>query len=89
MQQVYSNVTKVMADSKQGSNLLYLPLDKLLPGKAQAINQLVAATNGVTPPGFARYSRGQFQLTFPLSKASAPRTRRTLIRLAQNRQGRT
>ncbi|MBL0086001.1 MAG: FtsH protease activity modulator HflK [Ideonella sp.] len=30
MQQVYSNVTKVMVDSKAGSNLLYLPLDKLL-----------------------------------------------------------
>jgi membrane protease subunit HflK len=30
MQQVYSNVTKVMVDSKTGSNLLYLPLDKLL-----------------------------------------------------------
>ncbi len=33
MQQVYSNVTKVMVDSRSGSNLLYLPLDKLLqPG---------------------------------------------------------
>lgn len=30
MQQVYSNVTKVMVDSRAGSNLLYLPLDKLL-----------------------------------------------------------
>lgn len=30
MQQVYSNVTKVMVDSRSGSNLLYLPLDKLL-----------------------------------------------------------
>lgn len=30
MQQVYSNVTKVMVDSRQGSNLLYLPLDKVL-----------------------------------------------------------
>ncbi|MDI9334302.1 MAG: FtsH protease activity modulator HflK [Cytophagales bacterium] len=30
MQQIYSNVTKVMVDSKQGSQLLYLPLDKLL-----------------------------------------------------------
>jgi membrane protease subunit HflK len=30
MQQVYSNVTKVMIDSKAGSNLLYLPLDRLL-----------------------------------------------------------
>jgi modulator of FtsH protease HflK len=30
MQQVYSNVTKVMIDSRAGSNLLYLPLDRLL-----------------------------------------------------------
>ena len=30
MQQVYSNVSKVMVDSRSGSNLLYLPLDKLL-----------------------------------------------------------
>lgn len=30
MQQIYSNVSKVMVDSKSGSNLLYLPLDKLL-----------------------------------------------------------
>jgi membrane protease subunit HflK len=30
MQQVYSNVTKVMVDARQGSNLLYLPLDKLM-----------------------------------------------------------
>jgi len=30
MQQVYTNVSKVMVDSKTGSNLLYLPLDKLL-----------------------------------------------------------
>jgi membrane protease subunit HflK len=30
MQQVYSNVTKVMVESRAGSNLLYLPLDRLL-----------------------------------------------------------
>jgi membrane protease subunit HflK len=30
MQQVYTNVSKVMVDSKTGSNMLYLPLDKLL-----------------------------------------------------------
>jgi len=32
MQQVYSNVSKVMVDSRNNSNLLYLPLDKLLQG---------------------------------------------------------
>ena len=36
MQQVYSNVTKVMVDSRSGSNLLYLPLDRLLQGGAAA-----------------------------------------------------
>jgi membrane protease subunit HflK len=30
MQQVYSNVTKVMVDSRSNSNLLYLPLDRLM-----------------------------------------------------------
>jgi membrane protease subunit HflK len=30
MQQVYSNVSKVMVDSRSGSNLLYLPLDRLM-----------------------------------------------------------
>ena len=46
MQQIFANTSKVMVDSKAGSNLLYLPLDKLI---AQ-----VAATEGraasVTPP---------------------------------------
>lgn len=39
MQQIYGNVTKVMVDSKQGNNLLYLPLDKLM--------QMSAATGAV------------------------------------------
>ena len=30
MQQIYSNVTKVLVDSRQGSNMLYLPLDKIM-----------------------------------------------------------
>jgi membrane protease subunit HflK len=30
MQQVYQNVTKVMIDSRNNSNLLYLPMDRLL-----------------------------------------------------------
>jgi membrane protease subunit HflK len=30
MQQVYSSVSKVLVDSRNGSNLLYLPLDKLM-----------------------------------------------------------
>ncbi|MGT2494646.1 hypothetical protein ACU4GD_39980 [Cupriavidus basilensis] len=30
MQQIYTNSTKVLVDSRQGNNLLYLPLDKLM-----------------------------------------------------------
>ncbi|KAF1044578.1 MAG: Modulator of FtsH protease HflK [Herbaspirillum frisingense] len=30
MQQIFANTTKVMVDAKTGSNLLYLPLDKLI-----------------------------------------------------------
>ena len=30
MQQIYANTTKVLVDSRQGSNLLYLPLDKIM-----------------------------------------------------------
>ena len=36
MQQIYSSVTKVLVDSRQGSNLLYLPLDKIMQQVAQS-----------------------------------------------------
>ena len=54
MQQVYTNVTKVLVDSRQGSNLLYLPLDKIMQMSAQGD----AAVNGETPlvPGSASSS---------------------------------
>jgi membrane protease subunit HflK len=35
MQQIYTNVTKVLVDSRQGSNLLYLPLDKIMQQVSQ------------------------------------------------------
>jgi membrane protease subunit HflK len=49
MQQVLSNTTKVMVDDKQGGNLLYLPLDKLMNmtqagAPAQIIPQQVEQT---------------------------------------------
>jgi membrane protease subunit HflK len=48
MQQVYSSVSKVMIDSRSGSNLLYLPLDKLLQQTGVAGAAAGAAT---TPAG--------------------------------------
>jgi membrane protease subunit HflK len=57
MQQVYSNVTKVMVDSRNNSNLLYLPLDKLVQqvgsGMAAAppVTTLPATDAGTAVPG--------------------------------------
>jgi membrane protease subunit HflK len=43
MQQVYSNVNKVLVDSRSGSNLMYLPLDKLLQQTGPAVGGAPAA----------------------------------------------
>ncbi|MDD5335747.1 MAG: FtsH protease activity modulator HflK [Rhodoferax sp.] len=54
MQQIYSNVTKVLVDSKQGSNLLYLPLDKIMQLSASGADAAaVAATNPAAVPAAA------------------------------------
>ena len=52
MQQIYSNVTKVLVDSKQGSNLLYLPLDKLMQAAtaAQAAQDVVVMPSSGSVP---------------------------------------
>ncbi len=53
MQQVYSNVTKVMIESRQGSNLLYLPLDKIMQMTGQGASAAsidAAASSVILPP---------------------------------------
>lgn len=50
MQQIYSNVTKVMVESRQGANLLYLPLDKIMQSVSQ---QVPASSLAETPPSAA------------------------------------
>jgi modulator of FtsH protease HflK len=64
MQQVYSSVTKIMVDSRQGSNLLYLPLDKIMQQVAQGgaaaepqASAPGAAASTTVPPGAASDSR--------------------------------
>jgi membrane protease subunit HflK len=49
MQQIYSSVTKIMVDSKQGSNLLYLPLDKLIQMTGQVAQETAAVPAASTP----------------------------------------
>ncbi|WP_373988138.1 FtsH protease activity modulator HflK [Duganella sp. BuS-21] len=43
MQQIFSSASKVMVDAKSGSNLLYLPLDKLIAQAAATDAQATAA----------------------------------------------
>ena len=48
MQEIYSSVTKVLVESKQGSNMLYLPLDKIMQLSATpgaAVNPSVNSSN--------------------------------------------
>jgi len=49
MQQIYSNVTKILVDSRQGSQLLYLPLDKIM----QQVGQGASSTVPSSPPADA------------------------------------
>ena len=49
MQQIYGNVTKVLVESRQGSNLLYLPLDKIMQSVSSNAPGLVAAEPGTAP----------------------------------------
>lgn len=57
MQQIFSNTSKVMVDSKANSNLLYLPLDKLIAQSASADSvgrvagpPAASTANPITPP---------------------------------------
>ena len=62
MQQIYANVTKVLVDSRQGSNLLYLPLDRIMQQVAQGgvaaepapAAPPAGAPNGTLSPGDVR-----------------------------------
>ena len=58
MQQIYTNVTKVVVDSKQGSNLMYLPLDKLMQMTASP-SAATANTDASAPNGAVNNNAGQ------------------------------
>jgi modulator of FtsH protease HflK len=49
MQQVYGNVSKILVDSRSGSNLLYLPLDKLMQASGAASVNPAQATTAPDP----------------------------------------
>jgi membrane protease subunit HflK len=66
MQQIYGNVTKVLVESHQGTNLMYLPLDKIMqlsaagePAAAPAASSPVIPFPATTPPPSASDARAR------------------------------
>lgn len=53
MQQVYSSVTKVLVESRQGNNLLYMPLDKLMQASVATGGGAVSDAAATSPPSSA------------------------------------
>ena len=49
MQSIYSSVTKVVVDSKQGNNMLYLPLDKVMQMASSPSADITVSPNTSTP----------------------------------------
>jgi membrane protease subunit HflK len=60
MQQIYGNVTKILVESRQGQNLLFLPLDKIMQQVTQggaAAEPAAAAPNAAAPAAPANDAR--------------------------------
>ncbi|GAB1387219.1 hypothetical protein MASR1M59_23670 [Melaminivora sp.] len=79
MQQIYSNVTKVVVDSRQGSNLLYLPLDKIM----QNVAQTAAPAAGQDAPTVL--NSGAAATTAPGALSTDPRARDARSRERESR----
>jgi len=76
MQEIYSNVTKVLVESKQGSNMLYLPLDKIMQMSATpgpAVNPSVNSSNA--PEGTAAVPNPAVPLSSPDNRGRDNRQR--------------
>jgi membrane protease subunit HflK len=78
MQQIYSNVTKVLVESRQGSNLLYLPLDKIM--QMTAASGAAATPNDAAPNTLPGLSNTTPNPALPDSRARDGRQRERDVR---------
>ncbi|KAF1022786.1 MAG: Modulator of FtsH protease HflK [Paracidovorax wautersii] len=82
MQEVYKNVSKVLVDTRQNSNLLYLPLDKLMqqagkaPTAANGVDDAAAAIGGSSSGASAAPSSGSASASSRLRDDSRQRESR-------------
>ena len=70
MKEMYSNVTKVLVESRQGSNMLYLPLDKIMQ-----MNGIGAADAPVLPASSGTETSGNGSNSTPPTIESSSRSR--------------
>ncbi|AOZ06943.1 FtsH protease activity modulator HflK [Cupriavidus malaysiensis] len=75
MQQIYSNTTKILVDARQGGNLLYLPLDKLL---AQAQGDARGAAPAAQTPASSQSASGAGAASAPDMSGDSSRSRDAL-----------
>ena len=87
MQQIFSNTTKLMIESKGGNNLLYLPLDKLIAQTNADAARAKATAPAGSNSGSAQDSGGASSLTPPdLPRQGDARSRED--RDSRDREGR-
>jgi len=70
MQQIYSRTTKVFVDSRNGSNVVYLPLDKLVEANRQQAKD--AADNASTPAPASTPAAGNAEARPPNAAPASP-----------------
>ena len=83
MQQIFSSASKVMVDAKSGSNLLYLPLDKLIAQTA-ANDAAIGAKSGPVQMAPATPPPQEIMQTVEQSRQRESRSRET----SREREGR-
>ncbi len=80
MQQIYSNTTKILVDSRQGNSLLYLPLDKIM--------QMSSANAEIVTLPAATAATGAINPAAPSAATPAPSTARDAGRTSRDRDTR-
>lgn len=80
MQDVYTNVTKVLIDSRQGSNLLYLPLDKVMQAAGATTPATTTPSTVQSAPDTVHPQQGISTATIDLRGRDFSRSRERDIR---------
>ncbi|WP_229259055.1 FtsH protease activity modulator HflK [Duganella flavida] len=85
MQQIFSSASKVMVDAKTGSNLLYLPLDKLIAQAAATDAQAAAARAAQSAPAATTTLPSELMPSVEVNRTRDSRSRDSSLRDRESR----